>query len=86
MLSTLRGDAASPQIQVWAAQIVKQTDAEVDVAVLFEEDSNTYIVRLGKGARVLIFRLSTSQVHTDGREAECERTLQRKIKDLWNLI
>ena len=86
MLSTLRGDAASPQIQVWATQIVKQTDAAVDVAVLFEEDSNTYIVRLGKGARVLIFRLSTSQVHTDGREAECERTLNRKIKDLWNLI
>ena len=86
MLSTLRGDAASPQIQVWAAQIVKQIDAAVDVAVLFEEDSNTYIVRLGKGARVLIFRLSASQVHTDGREAECERTLNRKIKDLWNLI
>ena len=86
MLSTLRGDAASPQIQVWASQIVKQTDAAVDVEVLFEEDSNTYIVRLGKGARVLIFRLSASQVHTDGREAECERTLQRKIKDLWNLL
>jgi hypothetical protein len=86
MLSTLHGDAASPQIQVWAAQIVKQTDAAVDVEVLFEEDSNTYIVRLGKGARVLIFRLSASQVHTDGREAECERTLNRKIKDLWNLI
>jgi hypothetical protein len=86
MLSTQRGDAASPQIQVWADQIVKQTDAAVDVEVLFEEDSNTYIVRLGKGARVLIFRLSASQVHTDGREAECERTLNRKIKDLWNLI
>ena len=86
MLSTLRGDAASPQIQLWATQIVKQTDATVDVEVLFEEDSNTYIVRLGKGARVLIFRLSTSQVHTDGREAECERTLLRKIKDLCNMI
>jgi hypothetical protein len=86
MLSTQRGDAASPQIQVWAAQIVKPIDAAVDVAVLFEEDSNTYIVRLGKGARVLIFRLSARQVHTDGREAECERTLNRKIKDLSNLI
>ena len=29
MLSTLRGDAASPQIQVWATQVVKQTDAAV---------------------------------------------------------
>ena len=26
------------------------------------------------------------QVYGDGRESECERTLQRKIKDLWNLI
>lgn len=86
MLSPLRGDAASPQIQVWATQIVKQVDAAVDVEVLFEEDSNTYIIRLGKGARVLIFRLSASQVHGEGREAECERTLLRKIKDLWNLI
>ena len=86
MLSTLRGDAALRQIQVWATQIVKPIDAAVDVEVLFEEDSKTYIVRLGKGARVLIFRLSASQVHTDGREAECERTLNRKIKDLWNLI
>ena len=86
MLSSQRGDAASRQIQAWAAQIVKQIDAAVDVAVLFEADSNTYIVRLGKAARVLIFRLSASQVHTDGREAECERTLNRKIKDLWNLI
>ena len=86
MLSTQRGDAASPHIQVWADQIVKPIDAAVDVEVLFEEDSKTYIVRLGKGARVLIFRLSASQVHSDGREAECERTLQRKLKDLWNLI
>jgi hypothetical protein len=49
-------------------------------------DSNTYLIRLGKGARVLLFRLSYSQAHSDGREAECERTLRRKIKDLWNLI
>jgi len=41
---------------------------------------------LVKEPRVLIFRLSQSQVHGDGREAECERTLNRKIKDLWNLI
>jgi len=26
------------------------------------------------------------RVYTDGREAECERTLLRKIKDLHNLI
>jgi hypothetical protein len=54
--------------------------------VEFDSDSNTFLLRLAKGPRVLIFRLSQSQVHTDGREAECERTLNRKIKDLWNLI
>jgi hypothetical protein len=44
------------------------------------------VIRLIKGPRVLIFRLSYGQAHTDGREAECERTLRRKIRDLWNLI
>jgi hypothetical protein len=34
----------------------------------------------------LVFRLSEAQVGTSGREAECERTLKRKVKDLWNLI
>ena len=86
MLSTERSDAACPDLQAWATKIVEQADPAIDVEVLFEEDSNTFIVRLAKGARVLIFRLSASQVHTDGREAECERTLLRKVKDLWNLI
>ena len=86
MLSTLRGEAALPQIQAWAVQIVQRVDDAVTVEVLFEEDSNTYILRLAKAARVLLFRLSASQVHSDGREAECERTLQRKIKDLSNLL
>ena len=86
MLSTKRGEAAVHEITSWAQDIAGRGKPAIDVEVLFEEDSNTYIVRLAKGARVLIFRLSASQVHTDGREAECERTLQRKIKDLWNLI
>ena len=86
MLSTERSDAACPKLQAWATEIVKKTDSAVDVEVSFEADSRTFIVRLGKGAWVLIFRLSESQVHTDGREAECARTLLRKIKDLWNLI
>ena len=86
MLSARRGDAGSPDIQAWAAEIVKHVDPEVSVTVEFEVDSNTFIVRLVKEPRVLIFRLSQSQVHADGREAECEKTLKRKIKDLWNLI
>ena len=86
MLSAQRGEAAIPELQSWAARVVQPIDAEIAVQVEFETDSNTFIVRLSKGARVLIFRFSQSQVHTDGREAECERTLNRKIKDLWNLI
>ncbi|MBM2805888.1 MAG: hypothetical protein HW419_3781 [Deltaproteobacteria bacterium] len=86
MLSDKRGERASPELAVWAQNIARSVDPAIDVDVIFEDDSNTFIIRLGKGARVLIFRLSASQVYTDGREAECERTLQRKIKDLWNLI
>ncbi len=86
MLSAQRGNAASPELASWAKEVARRADPAVDVEVWFEEDSHSYIIRLAKGPRVLIFRLSPSQVHTDGREAECERTLLRKIKDLWNLI
>ena len=86
MLSAQSGNAASPELASWAKTIVQHTDPAVEVEVWFEDDSHTYILRLVKGSRVLIFRLSPSQVHTDGREAECERTLLRKIRDLWNLI
>lgn len=86
MLSPQRGDAAIRDLQSWATTITERLDPAVAVTVEFDADSNTYLLRLAKGARVLIFRLSQSQVHTDGREAECERTLNRKIKDLWNLI
>lgn len=86
MLSARSGDEASPEIQAWAQEIAKRADPKVSVTVEFESDSNTFIVRLVKEPRVLVFRLSASQVHGDGREAECEKTLNRKIKDLWNLI
>jgi hypothetical protein len=86
MLSARRREAAIPELQSWANQITERVDPAVNTRVEFDADSNTFLVRLAKGARVLIFRLSQTQVHTDGREAECERTLIRKIKDLWNLI
>jgi hypothetical protein len=86
MLSAQRGDGATPELQSWAKQVAQRTDPLVDVTAEFDPDSNTFILRLIKGARVLIFRLSEAQVHSDGREAECERTLSRKVKDLWNLI
>lgn len=86
MLSAQRGEAAAHEIQSWANEVAKRADPAVDVTAEFDADSNTFVLRLVKAARVLIFRFSESQVHTDGREAECERTLNRKIKDLWNLI
>ena len=86
MLTAERGDAASGQIEAWANQVARSLDDAVRVEVYYDADSSTYVLRLEKGARVLVFRLSEAQVHTTGRESECERTLQRKIKDLWNLI
>ena len=86
MLSSQRGGAATPDLQAWAQAVSQRADPAVETEVIFEEDSNTFILRLVKGARVLVFRLSATQVYTDGRESECERTLNRKIKDLWNLL
>jgi hypothetical protein len=86
MLAEKRGDAAAPEIADWANRVARQIDEQVAVRVDYDGDSNTFLLRLIKGSRVLLFRLSESQVHVSGREAECERTLQRKIKDLWDLI
>ena len=86
MLSSQRGDRAAADIQRWASEIAERIDPNVSITVEFDADSNTFILRLIKGSRVLIFRFSEAQVHTDGREAECERTLNRKIRDLWNLL
>ena len=86
MLTEKRGDAAATELANWANRVARQIDQEVIIDVDYDGDSNTFLLRLIKGARVLLFRLSESQVHITGRESECERTLQRKIKDLWNLI
>jgi hypothetical protein len=87
MLTDKRGEAAAREIADWANGISSTVDKELTVDVHDDHpDSNTYLIRLGKGARVLLFRLSYAQAHSDGREVECERTLRRKIKDLWNLI
>lgn len=86
MLTDKQGEAALSDIQDWAGQIAKRMDEAINVDPYYDADSRTYVLRLVKGARVLVFRLSEAQVHTAGREAECERTLRRKIRDLWNLI
>jgi hypothetical protein len=81
-----QGEAASSDIREWANRTAGPVDRAVTVDVYYDGDSSTYVLRLAKEARVLLFRLSESQVHTADREVECERTLRRKIKDLWNLI
>jgi hypothetical protein len=86
MLTEEQGDAAAPALAEWANRVARQVDEQVTISVDYDGDSNTFLLRLIKGSRVLLFRLSESQVHVSGREAECERTLQRKIRDLWNLI
>jgi hypothetical protein len=86
MLTEKRGEAAATELAKWANRVAQQIDKEVIIDVDYDRDSNTFLLRLIKGSRVLLFRLSESQVHLAGREVECERTLQRKIKDLWNLI
>ena len=86
MITAKPGEAASSDIQDWANRVAAELDAAIAVDVYYDTDSSTYVLRLVKGARVLVFRLSEAQVNTSGREAECERTLRRKIKDLWNLI
>jgi hypothetical protein len=86
VISAKKGEDASSDIQDWANRVAGLVDRAVTVDVYYDGDSSTYVLRLVKGSRVLVFRLSEAQVSTFGREAECERTLQRKIKDLWNLI
>ena len=87
MLTDKKGEEAAREIAAWANTISSTVDKDLTVDVHDDHpDSNTYLVRLGKDARVLLFRLSYGQAHGDGRESECERTLKRKIKDLANLI
>jgi hypothetical protein len=87
MLTNKRGDDGAKEIAAWAREVSLTVDEQVTVHVNDDHpDSNTYLIRLGRDARVLIFRLSYAQAHTDGREAECERTLKRKIQDLENML
>jgi len=86
MLTAQEGEAACPDIEQWANRIARQHDPDIAVQVFYDADSSTYILRLAKEARVLVFRLSVTQIREPAREAECERTLQRKLKDLRHLI
>ena len=82
MITEKQGEEAVSEIEQWANRITRSTDAKVQASVYYDADSNTYILRLAKGSRVLLFRLSEAQVQTREREEECEKILRRKIRDL----
>ncbi|MFQ5851061.1 MAG: hypothetical protein ACE5JU_10810 [Candidatus Binatia bacterium] len=82
MITDKKGDAAVSDIEKWSKRIALTTDEKVDASAYYDADSNTYVLRLAKGSRVLLFRLSEDQIRTPDREAECEKTLKKKVKDL----
>lgn len=82
MVSRKGGEAGAGEVEAWARRVTAAANPAVAASALFDADSNTYVLRLQKGARVLVFRLSEAQVTSDEREQECERILRRKIKDL----
>lgn len=82
MITGKTGEAGLSDIELWANRISASADKNVQVSVFYDADSNTYIVRLAKKNRVLIFRFSEAQVQNVRREDECEKILKKKIIDL----
>lgn len=82
MVTDKQGEAAVPEIEQWASRIARSEDERVQVRVYHDADSDTYVLRLARESRVLLFRLSEAQVRTPRREEECEKTLRTKINNL----
>ncbi len=83
MITDKKGDGAIAGIEQWANRIARSTGQGIKVSGSYHDaDSNTYVLRLERGRRILLFRLSEAQVHTSQRETECEKTLKQKIKGL----
>jgi hypothetical protein len=82
MITDKLGEEGSVDIEQWANVIIRPLDAAAAASVYYDGDSSTYVLRLARGSRVLVFRLSDAQVQTAEREEECEKVLKRKISDL----
>lgn len=82
MVTDKQGEEAVSEIELWANRITSSTDPKVQASVYYDADSSTYVLRLARGSRILLFRLSEAQFRTPEREEECEKTLKRKVKDL----
>ena len=87
MITENVGEAALPDLEDWANAIIRSEDDTVKAMESYHDaDSNTYVIRLTRDARVLLFRLSEAQVHTPGREPECEKTLRNRVKEVRRLL
>ncbi len=87
MITRHVGKAALPDLEAWANRIIRSEDATVRAVESYHDaDSNTYVLRLTREARVLLFRLSEAQVHTPEREPECEKTLRNRVKEVNRLL
>jgi hypothetical protein len=82
MLTHKQGGAAVEDLEDWASKMVRSIDPATEASIYYDGDSGTYVIRLARGSRVLLFRLSEAQVRTPGREKECADTLKRKVRDL----
>lgn len=82
MVTSKQGEEAVGEIERWANQIAQATEKEVTASAYHDADSSTYVLRLSKGSRVLLFRLSEAQVRAREREQECEKIVKRKINAL----
>lgn len=82
MITDKQDEAAVADIEAWANRIAGAAREGVQVSVYYDGDSSTYVLRLARQSRVLLFRLSDAQVRTAEREAECGKTLHKKLADL----
>lgn len=82
MITNKQAEAAVEDLEGWANRVLRSTDPGTEACIYYDGDSSTYVIRLARGSRVLLFRLSEAQVQTPGREKECEETLKRKVRDL----
>jgi len=82
MITAKSGMEAAREIELWARMVVRANDSAIEASVYDDPDSNTYVIRLAAGNRVLLFRLSEAQVQSSEREGECEKILKRKMQDL----
>ena len=82
MITAKSGADAAREIELWARMVARANDSAIEASVYDDPDSNTYVIRLAAGNRVLLFRLSEAQVQSPEREGECEKILKRKMQDL----